>query len=246
MESKSTKQYSVPPSDFLYYDPYYLLLKERSKSYPKVVEKFYSSKPPTKISAPDIVGRNQVFDSAGFRTDEVVSDIVKDLSEMEKSDLFLDKAGCSDSEDSSGLDRPMLQSLISTSITEALAFDPVLADRVRRIGDFLNRQEKLIKDLKSQNQVLENTLKERNEELRDNKDKLEGNVRAMSALYTEVDTLKKKREVSEIKTNLLPDNLQEEYEDLQSRYYVAMKIIDKMNWADCFDDTATVNMDQDN
>ena len=244
MEPRNLRQYAIPPSDFLYYDPYYLLLKERSKSYPRVVEKFYNTKTvdSTKKSTP----QEKPSDNAAqrFSSDDVVAGIVDDISSLMQSDLLSNGSDHARSAELNNLPDPtVIQALISTSITESSAFDPVLASRIRRLSGYMSAQDKLIADLKSQLKSYEKG----NQMMADeNKTRLESNSRAMNALYSDVDRYKAQLELADERLKKISPNLQSEFDELQSRYFVAMKIIDKMNWPSPDEDGGTVEYDEDN
>ena len=238
MESRSLRHSAIPPSDFLYYDPYYLLLKERSKSYPKVVEKFYNtksveSKPIAIESELSRADKTKVMPSGG-----VVSELVDDLSHLMQSDLMTDKLHRETNV--GGLNAPdtaVIQALISTSITESSALDPVLGHRIRKLGEYVTQQGRIIENLTSRIRALENEAKQISEE---NKTRIESNTRVMNALYGDIDKYKARIESSEERLKQTPPNLRAEFDDLQNRYFVAMKIIDQMNWPSPDDEEGTV------
>jgi|LauGreDrversion4_2_1035121.scaffolds.fasta_scaffold138725_3 hypothetical protein len=239
MNNKTSQQPAVTPSDFLYYDPYYLLLKERSKSYPKVVEKYYHTRLATDKglpSAPSVTNDDSVDTYA--RND--INEIMSSLSQVfDGNNLLGDNKKSFDFLSASGL----IQSLLSTSITEATAFDPLLGSRIRKIGDYVTRQETLIRDLISRTLDLDTEKKQMGMEAEESAVRLQSNTRAMNALYSDVDSYKLKLESVEKRGKVNNPVVQQELDDLRARYFVAMKIIDKMNWPSPDDDSGTFEIE---
>jgi len=241
MESRTLRHSAVPPSDFLYYDPYYLLLKERSKSYPKVVEKFYDTKPVEVKKNPEKSKPEGAEVPPGFSSREVVADIVEDISDLMESDFLNDNLDSTTRADIR-TDPAVIQALISTSITESLAFDPILANRIRKLSVYIEAQEKLVADLKSRIKSYEQQAQVAGDET---KNKLDNNTRAMNAMYAEIDRYKAKLESAEERLKAVHPNLQADFEQLQNRYFAAMKIIDRMNWPSPDDAEGTIEFDEE-
>jgi hypothetical protein len=226
MDFKASRQSTVSPSDFLYYDPYYLLLKERSKSYPKVVEKYYKARPAVD-ECPSSSEQQTKTPSGALPTNSDISEIISALNGIFDDGSLV---GANNKPYDFLSSSALVQSLISTSITEATAFDPLLGSRIRKIGDYITQQDSLIRQLISRTLDLDTEKKKMGREAEESAVRLQSNTRAMNSLYSDVDSYKQKLESAEKRSQDTPPHLQQELDNLRKRYYVAMKIIDKMNW----------------
>jgi len=258
MERGQYNGHTISPADFLYYDPYYLALRERSKAYPPMPDTAKHRNPARRLSLenPSI---NPVTRTPPDRH-EVVTCIVSNLSDLLETELFteerllspLSRKLISSLPGPLSYSNPETKELIESTTNRALAIDPDFGSQVRELGQLVASRDRQISELQDalempavkspSHDIIARELQQTQIELENAKSQLLANTRVINALYAdidkyknEIDRLKSRRSSATEKVSLTPTrdeeaDLTSRYNDLKIKYDAAMQIIDRMNW----------------